>query len=80
MRPTAHGRWHARHLVPFLTVALAIVFVVVTVWAKTPAAAMQPAVGQTFGLTRERIRQIEKKTLAELESYRDAEGLRDFLD
>jgi RNA polymerase primary sigma factor len=37
-------------------------------------------VGQTFGLTRERIRQIEKKTLAGLESYRDAEGLRDFLD
>jgi RNA polymerase primary sigma factor len=37
-------------------------------------------VGQTFGLTRERIRQIENKTLAKLTSYRDTERLRGFLD
>jgi RNA polymerase primary sigma factor len=37
-------------------------------------------VGQAFGITRERIRQIENKTLAKLESYRDTERLRGFLD
>jgi RNA polymerase primary sigma factor len=37
-------------------------------------------VGQKFGLTRERIRQIEAKTLAKLTSYRDTQRLRDFLD
>ena len=37
-------------------------------------------VGQQFGLTRERIRQIEARTLAKLKSCRDAQGLRDFLD
>ena len=37
-------------------------------------------IGQRFGLTRERIRQIEAKTLAKLQSYRDAQRLRDFLD
>jgi RNA polymerase primary sigma factor len=37
-------------------------------------------VGQRFGLTRERIRQIEKKTLAKLASYRDARPLRECLD
>ena len=37
-------------------------------------------VGQKFGLTRERIRQIEVKTLAKLTSYRDSQRLRDFLD
>jgi RNA polymerase primary sigma factor len=37
-------------------------------------------VGQKFGLTRERIRQIENKTLAKLTSYRDTERLRGFLD
>ena len=37
-------------------------------------------VGQTFDLTRERIRQIENKTLAKLMSYRDTERLRGFLD
>ena len=37
-------------------------------------------VGQEFGLTRERIRQIEAKTLAKLTSYRDTERLRGFLD
>ena len=37
-------------------------------------------VGQKFGLTRERIRQIEAKTLAKLTSYRDTERLRGFLD
>jgi RNA polymerase primary sigma factor len=37
-------------------------------------------VGQRFCLTRERIRQIEVKTLAELTSYRDSQRLRDFLD
>ena len=37
-------------------------------------------VGQRFGLTRERIRQIEAKTLAKLTSYRDTERLRGFLD
>jgi RNA polymerase primary sigma factor len=37
-------------------------------------------VGQTFGLTRERIRQIEAKTLAKLKSYRDSQRLRDSLD
>lgn len=36
-------------------------------------------VGQTFGVTRERIRQIEAKTLAKLKSYRAAQQLRDFL-
>ena len=37
-------------------------------------------VGQTFDLTRERIRQIEVKTIAKLASYRDTERLRGFLD
>ena len=37
-------------------------------------------VGQEFSLTRERIRQIEVKTLAKLTSYRDTERLSDFLD
>jgi RNA polymerase primary sigma factor len=37
-------------------------------------------VGQRFGLTCERIRQIEAKTLAKLTSYRDTERLRGFLD
>jgi RNA polymerase primary sigma factor len=37
-------------------------------------------VGAKFGLTRERIRQIEARTLAKLKSIRDAQGLRDFLD
>ena len=37
-------------------------------------------VGQRFGLTRERIRQIEAKTLAKLTSYRDSQRLRDFLE
>ncbi|MGO8683583.1 MAG: sigma-70 family RNA polymerase sigma factor [Thermoleophilia bacterium] len=37
-------------------------------------------VGQTFGLTRERIRQIEAKTLAKLTSYRELQCLRDVLD
>ena len=37
-------------------------------------------VGQEFGVTRERIRQIEAKTLAKLKSYREAGCLREFLD
>ena len=37
-------------------------------------------VGQEFGLTRERIRQIEVKTMAKLRSCRESKGLRDFLD
>ena len=37
-------------------------------------------VGQKFGVTRERIRQIEAKTLAKLKSYRDSQRLRDFLE
>jgi RNA polymerase primary sigma factor len=37
-------------------------------------------VGEKFGVTRERIRQIEAKTLAKLKAYRDAQRLRDFLD
>ena len=37
-------------------------------------------VGQKFDVTRERIRQIEAKTLAKLRAYRDAQNLRDFLD
>ena len=37
-------------------------------------------VGQKFSLTRERIRQIEAKTLATLKSCRDTQELRDFLD
>jgi RNA polymerase primary sigma factor len=37
-------------------------------------------VGQKFGVTRERIRQIEAKTLAKLKSYRESQRLRDFLD
>jgi RNA polymerase primary sigma factor len=37
-------------------------------------------VGQRFDVTRERIRQIEFKTLAKLTSYRDSQWLRDFLD
>jgi RNA polymerase primary sigma factor len=37
-------------------------------------------VGVKFGVTRERIRQIEAKTLAKLKAYRDAQPLRDFLD
>ena len=37
-------------------------------------------VGQTFGLTRERIRQIEAKTITKLKSRRDLQRLRDSLD
>jgi RNA polymerase primary sigma factor len=37
-------------------------------------------VGQRFGVTRERIRQIEAKTLTKLQAYRDTERLREFLD
>ena len=37
-------------------------------------------VGQAFGVTRERIRQIEAKTLAKLKAYRDSQRLRAFLD
>jgi len=37
-------------------------------------------VGQKFDVTRERIRQIEAKTLAKLKAYRDSQRLRDFLD
>ena len=37
-------------------------------------------VGRTFGITRERIRQIEAKTLARLKSSRDARGLKDLFD
>ena len=37
-------------------------------------------VGRQFGLTRERIRQIEVKTLAKLNAYREAQRLREFLD
>jgi RNA polymerase primary sigma factor len=37
-------------------------------------------VGQQFGLTRERIRQIEAKTLAKLKSYRQAQRLKGLLD
>ncbi|HQG04574.1 MAG TPA: RNA polymerase sigma factor RpoD [Thermoleophilia bacterium] len=37
-------------------------------------------VGQKFDVTRERIRQIEAKTLAKLRAYRDAQNLRDFLE
>ncbi len=37
-------------------------------------------VGQKFGVTRERIRQIEAKTLAKLKAYRAAQGLRGFLN
>jgi RNA polymerase primary sigma factor len=37
-------------------------------------------VGREFGLTRERIRQIEAKTLVKLKAYRAAQCLRGFLD
>jgi len=37
-------------------------------------------VGQTFGVTRERIRQIESKTLAKLQAYREAQPLLEFLE
>jgi RNA polymerase primary sigma factor len=37
-------------------------------------------VSQQFGITRERIRQIEAKTLAKLASYRESQRLRDCLD
>jgi RNA polymerase primary sigma factor len=37
-------------------------------------------VGQVFGVTRERIRQIEAKTLARLRAYRETHRLRDYLD
>ena len=37
-------------------------------------------VGETFGVTRERIRQIEAKTLAKLKAYRESQRLRDFLE
>jgi RNA polymerase primary sigma factor len=36
-------------------------------------------VGQEFGLTRERIRQIEAKTMAKLKSFRETEHLKGFL-
>jgi RNA polymerase primary sigma factor len=37
-------------------------------------------IGEKFSLTRERIRQIEAKTLAKLTSYRELQCLRDVLD
>jgi RNA polymerase primary sigma factor len=37
-------------------------------------------VGQRFGVTRERIRQIEAKTLTKLQSYQESQRLREFLD
>ena len=37
-------------------------------------------VGQRFGVTRERIRQIEAKTLSKLQTFRDTQRLREFLD
>ena len=37
-------------------------------------------VGQRFGVTRERIRQIEAKTLNKLHAYRDTQRLREFLE
>jgi RNA polymerase primary sigma factor len=37
-------------------------------------------VGQSLGLTRERIRQIEVKTMAKLNSYRESQSLRGFVD
>jgi len=37
-------------------------------------------VGQRFGVTRERIRQIEAKTLTKLQAYRECQRLREFLD
>ena len=37
-------------------------------------------IGRQFGLTRERIRQIEIRTMAKLQSFHDAERLRDSLD
>ena len=37
-------------------------------------------VGHSFGLTRERIRQIEVKTMAKLKCYRESQCLRGFLD
>jgi RNA polymerase primary sigma factor len=37
-------------------------------------------VGQRFGVTRERIRQIEVKTMAKLKSYRESQSLKGFLD
>ncbi len=37
-------------------------------------------VGRRFGLTRERIRQIEAKTMAKLQAYREAQRLRDYLE
>ena len=37
-------------------------------------------VGQKFGVTRERIRQIEAKTLAKLKAYRESQKLRDYLE
>jgi RNA polymerase sigma factor (sigma-70 family) len=36
-------------------------------------------VGQRFGVTRERIRQIEAKTLTKLKSYRDSKKLREYI-
>ena len=37
-------------------------------------------VGRTFGVTRERIRQIESKTLAKLRHPHRSQKLRDYLD
>ena len=37
-------------------------------------------VGRVFGVTRERIRQIEAKTLAKLKAYREAQCLHEHLD
>jgi DNA-directed RNA polymerase sigma subunit (sigma70/sigma32) len=36
-------------------------------------------VGERFGVTRERIRQVEAKTLNRLKNYREAQGLKDLL-
>ena len=47
-------------------------------WGEHPCTLEQ--VGQAFGVTRERIRQIEAKTLAKLKAYRESRRLREFLD
>ncbi len=46
-------------------------------WGEQPRTLEE--VGERFGVTRERIRQVEAKTLNRLKNYREAQGLRDLL-
>ena len=48
--------------------------------AKNTTGNSDPQIGDTFGVTRERIRQIESKTMAKLRHPSRSQALRDYLE